>query len=1310
MASPVGRERESGQLGAALDAALAGGRRVVLVAGTAGVGKSSLIARLQPRVEACGGRFVACKFDQSAVRETTAVLQALGTFGQRLVEEGSADERAQVRGAVLRVLGANAGLARAVPGFATLLADVPDPRAVDAAYAAARMAEVVAGLLRAVASRTQPLVLVLDDLQWGGVLCTRLIDAVLAGHEAAGLLVVAAYRDDAIDGAHPLASAIARWMQERSGLQILALRNLEAEASARLVASAAALAPPLAVRLAALLQPHAAGNPFYTLELLAALRSESLLRGEGHAAVWDDAAVRDFLARHSVDSVLGARIARLPADARELLRGLAFLGLQTPERVARAATALWTAAFDSALQVLRERGFVLPGGTRDGTIHLCHDRVQQAARSSLDEGARREVQLGLARRLARAREFEVAAAEQYVAAVDGIAAEERASAIALLSDAAVRMRRIGGHPAACRMLKAALELLETAQAAGQTDDAEVLACELDYHQALYGAGRFAEADAIYGRIAARGLETLEVADAACSQVISLTGRDRMPEAIALGLAVLRELGLDVPRHFGPGAEFEAQYDAMCAWVRSFDPEREVARADTASERIAATARMIDALMSPAFFANMHLLVWLVFRSQLLWREHGPSAALVGTLARAGNATSTLKEDPLTGYLAVRQALELCEARAWEHEAAQVRFHALVLMNNFEPMERHVAEAMRAREALLASGDLRKASFSARYAATGLLHCGASLRQAGEEIEAAMALSLRAGNRQAVARCLADRELVGVLRGDLPGMAFASNFESASGLGAATRTTQDWMVGYVAVLGAIACAILGDAPGLARHLRTVRQSSSTGTASAHLNGHFHWLSGLAAAYGIREGAEGEVGKSRAETRADLDACCEWLRQRAIDAPSNFRHLHLHLLGERAWAFGDVAAAARLFDEAMDATEPVHRPWHFALITEQCARLHLASGWHFSGRSLMAEARELYRTWGAAAKVAQLDAETGANDGGAARHSAAAPAPAPAPAPDDVDGLALLRAARALRTERSPIELQARLEEVLACIAGATHAVLLPWDEDTQAWIPSRAEASPQHRPPAAVLRYVRRTRKPLLVADALADVRFAGDPCYAGLACCSLLAVPIVHGGRLRGLLVLENRGVRGGFNADRLEAVETIAGHLAESLQCGMLLARLEGKAGEQTRQLREAQVRLMEDALHAGRAQVAINVLHNVGNVLTSVNVASHVLVDRVHGSRSARVADLAWLVETRVREPAFFGEGGAGRLLPGYVRQLAEALGAERDALLAELRTIDASIGDIRDVIARQQSYAVAHPIRSGLPERTPSSLSTT
>src|SRR6202000_3538537 len=76
-------------------------------------------------------------------------------------------------------------------------------------------------------------------------------------------------------------------------------------------------------------------------------------------------------------------------------------------------------------------------------------------------------------------------------------------------------------------------------------------------------------------------------------------------------------------------------------------------------------------------------------------------------------------------------------------------------------------------------------------------------------------------------------------------------------------------------------------------------------------------------------------------------------------------------ERAWTAGDFHAAALAYDAARREAAQRQRPWHRALIAEHAARFSLAHGLDHAGHDLIAEARQEYLAWGAAAKVAQLD---------------------------------------------------------------------------------------------------------------------------------------------------------------------------------------------------------------------------------------------------------------------------------------------------------------------------------------------------
>ena len=124
--------------------------------------------------------------------------------------------------------------------------------------------------------------------------------------------------------------------------------------------------------------------------------------------------------------------------------------------------------------------------------------------------------------------------------------------------------------------------------------------------------------------------------------------------------------------------------------------------------------------------------------------------------------------------------------------------------------------------------------------------------------------------------------------------------------------------------------------------------------------------------------------------------------------------------------------------------------------------------------------------------------------------------------------------------------------------------------------------------------------------------------------------------------------------------------------------------------QLETTQKDLVDASRKAGMADVATGVLHNVGNVLNTVNVAADQLADGLRKSRVDGVVKLAALLEEQAGDlPGFFASA-RGRQVPGYVSQLAEHFKAERDRMLNELHELRRSIDHIKDVVAMQQSFA--------------------
>ncbi|MCO8162373.1 HAMP domain-containing histidine kinase [Pseudomonas sp. 21LCFQ010] len=125
--------------------------------------------------------------------------------------------------------------------------------------------------------------------------------------------------------------------------------------------------------------------------------------------------------------------------------------------------------------------------------------------------------------------------------------------------------------------------------------------------------------------------------------------------------------------------------------------------------------------------------------------------------------------------------------------------------------------------------------------------------------------------------------------------------------------------------------------------------------------------------------------------------------------------------------------------------------------------------------------------------------------------------------------------------------------------------------------------------------------------------------------------------------------------------------------------------------ELRATQAELIATARQAGMAEIATNVLHNVGNVLNSVNVSAQVLREKIRGSKGQGVSKVVQLLNEHTHDLGdFMSNDPKGQMLPGYLNKLAEAMEAEQQSLLDELALLTKSIDHIKDIVATQQSYA--------------------
>ncbi len=209
-----------------------------------------------------------------------------------------------------------------------------------------------------------------------------------------------------------------------------------------------------------------------------------------------------------------------------------------------------------------------------------------------------------------------------------------------------------------------------------------------------------------------------------------------------------------------------------------------------------------------------------------------------------------------------------------------------------------------------------------------------------------------------------------------------------------------------------------------------------------------------------------------------------------------------------------------------------------------------------------------------------------------------------------------------------------------------------------------------------------------------------------------ILVPIHVSGEWFGFLAFDDPGGRLEWNEAELDALRTAAGMLDATItrqraQAALLEAKefLEQRVVERTRELQsqvnakeearaelaEAQQRLMTLSRAAGMAEVATGVLHNVGNVLNSVNVSTNLVESRTQELRiDHMVAAIEMLAQHRSDLPTFLDSTPAGQRVLPYLEKLGAHFTKERAAVLQEVRLLRDHVGHIKEIVATQQTYA--------------------
>ena len=132
-------------------------------------------------------------------------------------------------------------------------------------------------------------------------------------------------------------------------------------------------------------------------------------------------------------------------------------------------------------------------------------------------------------------------------------------------------------------------------------------------------------------------------------------------------------------------------------------------------------------------------------------------------------------------------------------------------------------------------------------------------------------------------------------------------------------------------------------------------------------------------------------------------------------------------------------------------------------------------------------------------------------------------------------------------------------------------------------------------------------------------------------------------------------------------------------------------------RKLAQSRATVVKAARSAGMSEIATGILHNVGNVLNSVNVSATMVADRVRNSKLTKLERLSAMVEKQGDDLGnFILNNPKGKHVGPYISEVSKLMSVERDAVLEELTNLNQGIEHIRQLVNSQQTYAGQNELR--------------
>jgi PAS domain S-box-containing protein len=1207
-----GRESEIELLLTAFDrVANRGTTELVLVSGYSGVGKSSVVNELHKALVPSQGLFASGKCDQYKRDVPYATLaQAFQQLARQILGQ-SERELGQWRATILQALGPNGQLmVNLIPDLELIIGRQPAVAELPPQDAQNRFQMVFRRLLAVFARPEHPLALFLDDLQWLDAATLHLLQYLITHDEVRHLLLIGAFRDNEVSLSHPLTRTLAELRKTAMPIHEIGLANLSLEDVRRLIRDTLHCERERAHLLAQLVYEKTGGNPFFAIQFFGMLAEEGLLAFDPEAAIWkwDLARIRDKGYTDNVVELMGGKLRRFSTTTQEALTQLACLG-----NAAEIATLILvygeaTEGMHAALWDAVHAGLVFRLGS---TYKFLHDRIQQAAYALIPEEHRAETHLRIGRMLLASmgpdelaeRLFDVANQLNQGAArlVDP---SEKAQVAMIDLRTGRKAKASAAYASACVYFAAGMTLLNETDWASHYELMFNLC--LERAECEFLTGHFDTAEQLLGALSERGASKVDQAAIYRLQIQLYIVNGKYPQAVSSALTCLRLFGIDIPAH-PTWDQVQAEYEMLCRKLERQPIESLIDLPLMSDPELQAAMEVLSATDPPAYFTDFHLVCLLRCRIVNVSLQHGTSGAAAYAYVSFGLILGPYFHRYSEGYRFAQLACDVVEKHGFVAYQAKIYEMMGVVAFWTQPVTTAIHFIQASLRVAAETGDLTYACYCMDQSVTTLLVRGDPLDAVWRESERALDFVRKARFRDVADIIVSQQRFVATMQGHTANFSTFNDaqFDEARFETELTGDRMRAMVCFYWIVKLKARFLSGDYSEALAAAEKAKELIWISGGHLELLDYFYYTAmTMAALY-----ANGSANEQQRWCEL-LSVHREKLREWAENCPSTFADKHALVMAEIARLEGRDLDAMRLYEEAIREARENGFVQNEGIANELAAQFYLKRGIEKIALSYLREARCCYLRWGALGKVQQLNQ----------RYPAVAEQVSPRPnatigtSVEQLDLGTVIKASQAVSGEIVLENLIKTLMTIAVEHAGAERGLLiLPVGEALRI----AAEARTSHASvtvrfrqvpatsaelPESILRYVVRSKRSIILDDALTPNQFSTDDYIHRKRPRSVLCLPLIKQTQLIGVLYLENELTPHIFTSARFAVLNLLASQAAISLENARLYADLQKENAERKRAEEEMQRQKahLDELFELAPESI---ILMDANNVITRVN-----------------------------------------------------------------------------------------------------------